>query len=53
MSLAFALVGGGSFAPDEERLVLLKLVVHLSFTYGVLRGLVYNYFMVTNVSESF
>ena len=30
-------------ALDEERLVLLKPVVHLSFTYDVFRGLLYNY----------
>ena len=33
----------GLIAPDEERHVLLKPVMHLSFIYGVLRGLVYNY----------
>ena len=38
-----AFVGGGRIAPDEERLVLLKPVVYLSFTYSVLRGLVYIY----------
>ena len=32
-----------TFALDEERLVLSKLVVHFSFTYGVLRGTLYNY----------
>ena len=42
-SLAPAFVGVGHNAPDEERLVLLKPVVHFLFTYGVLRGLLFNY----------
>ena len=29
--------------PDDKRLVLSKSVVQFSFTYGVLRGLLYNY----------
>ena len=33
----------GCFALDEERLVLLKPIVHFSFIYGVLRGLLFNY----------
>ena len=41
--MASAFVGGGRIAPDEERLVLLKPFSHLSFTYGVLRGLGHNY----------
>ena len=40
---ASAFVGRGCIASDEERLVLSKPVVHFSFTYGVLRALVYNY----------
>ena len=43
--LASASVGGGRIAPDEERLILSKPVVHFSFTYGVLGGLLYNYFI--------
>ena len=42
LSMASAFVGAGCVAPDEERLVVLKPVVHFSFTYGVLRGLVCN-----------
>ena len=42
LSLASAFVGGGFIAPDEERLVLSKLVMHFLLTYGVLRGFVYN-----------
>ena len=38
-----ASVGVGRNASDEERLILLKPVVHFSFTYGVLRDLLYNY----------
>ena len=37
------LARGKGVAPNEERLVLLKLVVKFSFTYDVFRGLVYNY----------
>ena len=43
MKKASAFEGVGRIAPDEERLVLLKPVMHLSFTYGVLRDLVNNY----------
>ena len=42
MKAEVAFVGVGRIAPDEERLVLLKLIVHFSFTYGVLRDLLYN-----------
>ena len=42
-NLSSTFVGGGRIIPDEERLVLLKPVVHLSFTYGVLRGLEYDF----------
>ena len=41
VSLASAFVGVGRIAPDEERLVLLKLAVLFSFAYGVLRGLLF------------
>ena len=34
-------------APDKERLVLLKPVVHFSFTYGVLRGFMFYYLTLT------
>ena len=40
---ASAFVREGHIAPDEEKLVPLKPVGNLSFTYGVLRGFVYNY----------
>ena len=40
-SLASAFVGVGRIAPDEERLVLLKLVVQFCFTYDVSRGFLY------------
>ena len=50
-SMASAFTGGGCIAPDEERLVLLKPVVHLSFAYGVLSGLKYNY--LTFISSLF
>ena len=40
---ASAFVGGERIAPDEEMLVLSKSDMNLSFTYGVWRGLVYNY----------
>ena len=43
LGLTSAFVGGQRIAPDEDKLVLLKLVVHLSFSYSVLRGLGYNY----------
>ena len=33
----------GRIAPDEARLVLSKPVVHFSFTFVVIRGLLYNY----------
>ena len=42
--LTSAFVVVGHIASDKERLVLSKPVVHFSFTYGVLRGLVHNYF---------
>ena len=42
-SVAF-LWGVGHIAPEEERLVLSKLVVHFSFTYGALSSLLYNYY---------
>ena len=51
--LAVAFVGGGRISPDEESLVLLKLVVHLSFTYSVLKGLVYNYSLLLSFSVIF
>ena len=35
ISLASAFIGRECIVPDEERLVLLKPVVHLSFTYDV------------------
>ena len=38
-SLPSAFVVVGRFAPDEERLVLLKLFVQFSFTYGVSRSI--------------
>ena len=41
-TLSSAFVGVGCIAPDEERLVLLKPIMHFSFTYGVLRGLLSN-----------
>ena len=41
MSSAF--MGEERIAPDEERLVLLKPVGLFSFTYGVLRGLLFIY----------
>ena len=41
--LASDFVGGGRNVTDEGRLVILKPVVHLSFTYVVLRDLVHNY----------
>ena len=40
---ASTLVSARCIAPDEERLVLLKLVVLFYFTYGVSRGYVYIY----------
>ena len=40
-NLASALVGVGRIVPDEK--ILLKSVVLFSFTYGVLRGLLFNY----------
>ena len=40
---AEARLQSGHIASDEEKFVLSKLVVHFSFTYTVLRGLVYNY----------
>ena len=40
-SLPSAFVVVGCFAPDEERLVLLKLVVQFHFTYGVPRSFLY------------
>ena len=43
ISLTFAFVVVGLFAPDEERLVLLKLVVQFYFTYDVSRGYLYIY----------
>ena len=42
-SLGSALVRVACIAPDEERLVLSKPVVHFSFTNAVLSGLLYNY----------
>ena len=33
---------GGHIAPNKKGLVLLKPVMHLSFSYGVLRSLVYH-----------
>ena len=41
--LAFAFTGGGFIASNEESLGLSKPVVHFSFTYGVLRGLMHNF----------
>ena len=46
VSLASDFVGLVRIAPDEERLVLLKPVVHFSFTYGVLRCLSVNYLIL-------
>ena len=37
-----------SIEPDEKRLVLSKPAVHFSFTYGMLRGLLYNYLSLIN-----
>ena len=48
-SLASVSVVVGSIVPDEERLVLSKLGVHFSFTYGVLRGLSYNCLNINNL----
>ena len=42
-SLASTSVGAERIPRDEKRLLLSKLVVHFSFTYGVLRGTLYNY----------
>ena len=42
VSLDSASVGVEHIASDEERLVLSKPVVHFSFAYVVLRGLLYN-----------
>ena len=39
-------VGVGRVAPDKERLVLLKPIVHFSYAYGVLRGLLSNYLKI-------
>ena len=50
LSLVSASVGGGRFTSDEERLLLLKPVVHLSFTYRELKGFVYNHLtFITNL----
>ena len=43
VNLASVSMGVGHILPEEERLVFLKPVVQLSFTYGVLKGLLYNY----------
>ena len=43
LTLASAFVEGGRIVPDEKKLVRLKPAVHLSFTYDVLSGLLYNY----------
>ena len=42
LSLVSASVEVRRIVPDEERLVFSNPVVHFSFTYGALRGLLYN-----------
>ena len=47
-SLTSAFIGGECIAPGEEKFVLSKSVVHFSFKYSMLRGLVYHYLWAIN-----